>query len=114
MTNVDGLYADLIELADEWEDDIAIATGDREVEATNQTLSRCTDELREVLREHDSIGRSDDYQQGTVDTLEALIEKTHATQTQGDILFAAYESRQIPKAHVDEARERARELKDDD
>jgi hypothetical protein len=54
----------------------------------------------------DGLGTSPQYEDGVVDTLEALLTETHATQTQSDILFAAYEVRGISKAHVDKAREK--------
>lgn len=47
----------------------------------------------------------DDYTQGQIDMLKALLRETKTTKTSGDIIFAAYNSREFPKAVVDEARE---------
>lgn len=50
-----------------------------------------------------------EYRQGQIDALKELLKETHATRTQGDILWAAYNARGIPKAVVDEAREVVRD-----
>lgn len=47
----------------------------------------------------------DDYTQGQIGMLKALLRETKTTKTSGDIIFAAYNSREFPKAIVDEARE---------
>jgi hypothetical protein len=47
---------------------------------------------------------SDDYRQGQLDMLVRLLRETQTTQTNTDILMAAYDSHFIPKAIVDDAR----------
>ena len=45
------------------------------------------------------------YGQGTVNTLKALLSETRGTKTQGDILLAAFDSRDIPDELVHLARD---------